>query len=73
MKLYCDPLAGFVEIPEHPRCIVSLASGLTEALVLRRHGGLFAGVSVWCPNFMPGIHAPIVGDYLKSGSPTPPA
>jgi ABC-type Fe3+-hydroxamate transport system substrate-binding protein len=65
MKLYCDPLADFVEIPEHPRRIVSLASGLTEALVHMEHGDLLAGVSIWCPNFTPGLNVPIVGDYLK--------
>ncbi|GAB4456603.1 MAG: helical backbone metal receptor [Anaerolineales bacterium] len=65
MKIYCDPLASFVEIPEHPRRIVSLASGLTEALVHMGCSDSIAGVSIWCPNFTPQLHAPIVGDYLK--------
>ncbi|PWH13076.1 MAG: ABC transporter substrate-binding protein [Anaerolineae bacterium] len=65
MKIYCDPLAGFVEIPEKPRRIVSLASGLTEALVHMGFSRLIAGVSVWCPNFTPELEAPIVGDYLS--------
>jgi ABC-type Fe3+-hydroxamate transport system substrate-binding protein len=65
MKIYCDPLGNFVEIPEHPRRIVSLASGLTEALVHMGHSERIAGISVWCPNFTPGLNAPIVGDYLR--------
>lgn len=65
MKIYCDPLAGFVEIPEKPCRIVSLASGLTEALVQMGFGRLIAGVSVWCPNFTPELESPIVGDYLS--------
>ncbi|HXF85962.1 MAG TPA: helical backbone metal receptor [Anaerolineales bacterium] len=64
MKLYCDPLSDFVEIPEHPRRIVSLASGLTEALVHMGYSDSLAGISIWCPNFMPGLNIPIVGDYL---------
>lgn len=64
MRLYCDPLSDFVEIPAHPRHIVSLASDLTEALVQMGHGDAIAGVSVWCPNFTPQLRVPIVGDYL---------
>lgn len=64
MRLYCDPLSDFVEIPAHPRRIVSLASGLTEALVEMGYGDAIAGISLWCPNFTPQLHAPIVGDYL---------
>lgn len=65
MKIYCDPLGGFVELPENPRRIVSLASGLTEALVQMGFGNLIAGISLWCPNFVPELEAPIVGDYLS--------
>ncbi len=65
MRIYCDPLAAFIEIPEKPRRIVSLASGLTEALVQMGFSNLIAGVSVWCPNFTPELNAPIVGDYLS--------
>lgn len=64
MKIYCDPLGAFVDLPEHPQRIVSLASGFTEALVEMGFGSRIAGVSVWCPNFTPALTAPIVGDYL---------
>lgn len=65
MKIYCDPLASFVEIPEKPRRIVSLASGLTECIAQMGFPHLIAGVSVWCPNFTPELEAPVVGDYLS--------
>lgn len=64
MKIYCDPLGGFVELPERPRRVVSLASGLTEALVHMGYGDSIAGISSWCPNFVPNLNVPIVGDYL---------
>lgn len=64
MKVYCDPLGDFVEIPFQPRRIVSLASGLTEALVEMGYGDALVGLSSWCPNFMPHLELPIVGDYL---------
>jgi ABC-type Fe3+-hydroxamate transport system substrate-binding protein len=65
MKIYCDPLGGFVELPEKPTRIVSLASGLTEAITQMGFGQRIAGISVWCPNFTPQLKVPIVGDYLK--------
>jgi len=68
MKLYCDPLADFVEIPEHPRRIVSLASGLTEALVHMGYGDSIVGISEFCPRYTPQLQVPIVGDYLKANN-----
>lgn len=68
MKIYCDPLNDYVNIPETPRRIVSLASGLTEALVHMGYGGSIVGISEFCPRYTPQIQAPIVGDYLKVNS-----
>ncbi|MBI4762661.1 MAG: ABC transporter substrate-binding protein [Chloroflexota bacterium] len=65
MKLYCDPLRDYVHLPEHPRRIVSLASGLTEALVHMGHSDAIVGISEFCPRYVPSLQAPIVGDYLK--------
>jgi ABC-type Fe3+-hydroxamate transport system substrate-binding protein len=65
MKLYCDPLADFVLIPDRPRRIVSLASGFTEALVHMGYGGSIVGFSEFCPRYVPEPKVPIVGDYLK--------
>lgn len=65
MKIYCDPLGSFVDLPLKPRRIISLASGLTEALVHMGYGEALVGLSLWCPNFVPQVKAPIVGDYLR--------
>ncbi|MEJ5240970.1 MAG: helical backbone metal receptor [Anaerolineales bacterium] len=65
MKVYCDPLGDFVEVPQKPQRVVSLASGLTEALVHMGYAEAIAGISSWCPNFTPDLHVPIVGDYLS--------
>lgn len=65
MKLYCDPLRDYVHLPQTPRRIVSLASGLTEALVHMGYSDLIVGVSEFCPRYTPQLQAPIVGDYLK--------
>ncbi len=69
MKIYCDPLGGFVELPEKPRRIVSLASGLTEALVEMGYGNAIVGISEFCPRYTPQLPAPTVGDYLKIDAP----
>lgn len=65
MKIYCDPLGDFVDLPEKPRRIVSLASGLTETLVEMGWGNAIVGISEFCPRYTPQLPAPIVGDYLK--------
>lgn len=65
MKIYCDPLSDYVNIPETPRRIVSLASGLTEALVCMGYSGAIAGISEFCPRYTPQLQVPIVGDYLR--------
>jgi ABC-type Fe3+-hydroxamate transport system substrate-binding protein len=65
MKIYCDPLNDYVNIPEPPRRIVSLASGLTEALVHMGYSDRIVGISEFCPRYTPQLQAPIVGDYLK--------
>ncbi len=66
LKVYCDPLGGFVDLPAWPRRIVSLASGFTEAILHLGHGERLVGVSLWCPNFLPpGLELPVVGDYLR--------
>lgn len=65
MKLYCDPLRDYVHLPESPRRIVSLASGLTEALVHMGYSHSLVGISEYCPRYVPQLQAPIVGDYLK--------
>ncbi len=65
LRVYCDPLGAFVELPVKPRRIVSLASGLTEALVHMGYSDAIAGISSWCSNFVPNLKVPISGDYLS--------
>jgi ABC-type Fe3+-hydroxamate transport system substrate-binding protein len=48
--------------------IVSLVSGSTEALFAMGAGNLVVGVTPWCANFVPGLAAPVVADYV-SGDP----
>ncbi len=64
MKIFCDPLGDFVVLPQKPQRVVSLASGLTEALVHMGYGETIVGLSSWCPNFVPQLQVPVVGDYL---------
>lgn len=65
LRVYCDPLGTFVDLPVKPKRIVSLASGLTEALVHMGYSDSIAGISSWCPNFVPDLKVPIIGDYLS--------
>ncbi len=64
IRIYSELLGDFVQLPAAPRRIVSLASGLTEALVHMGYGDSIVGLSSWCPNFTPQLHVPIVGNYL---------
>ncbi|NPV56081.1 MAG: ABC transporter substrate-binding protein [Anaerolineae bacterium] len=64
LKVFCDPLGSYVQLPAKPRRVVSLASGLTEALVHMGYGAAIAGISEFCPRYVPQLTAPIVGDYL---------
>ncbi|MCI0550129.1 MAG: helical backbone metal receptor, partial [Anaerolineae bacterium] len=65
LRVYCDPLGAFVDLPVKPQHIVSLASGLTEALVHMGYSDSIAGISSWCPNFVPHLRVSIIGDYLS--------
>lgn len=64
MRIYCDPLGSFVHIPEKPKRIVSLVSGLTEALFEIGCGAQVVGVSTYCSRYVPNLSVPAVGDYL---------
>jgi ABC-type Fe3+-hydroxamate transport system substrate-binding protein len=65
LKVYCDPLAAFVQLPAKPRRIVSLVAGFTEMLVEIGYGHALVGISAFCPRFTPELQAPVIGDYLK--------
>ena len=65
LRVYCDPLGTFVDLPVKPKRIVSLVSGLTEAFVHMGYSDSIAGISLWCTNFVPDLKVPIIGDYLS--------
>src|SRR5918996_4434370 len=65
IRVYCDPLGAFVDLPVKPKRIGSLASGFTEALVHMGYSDSIAGISSWCSNFVPNLNVPIIGDYLS--------
>jgi iron complex transport system substrate-binding protein len=65
LRVYCDPLGAFVNLPIKPQRIVSLASGFTEALVHMGYSDSIVGISSWCTNFVPTLQVPIIGDYLS--------
>lgn len=65
MKVTCEILGYSFEMPEFPKRVVSLSSGLTEALFAMGCGERVAGVSSYCSRYVPNLTAPVVGDYLR--------
>jgi len=65
LRLFCDPLGQRVELTFPPQRIVSLVSGLTEALFALGCGERVVGVSTYCRRYVPDLQAEVVGDYLK--------
>ena len=65
MKIYCENLGHRLDLPERPERVVSLTSGATEALFAMGCGRRVAGVSAYCSRYVPGLTAPVVGDYLR--------
>jgi ABC-type Fe3+-hydroxamate transport system substrate-binding protein len=64
-RVKCEPIAAFIQMPERPQRVVSLVSGLTEAIVAMGLGNRLAGVSHYCARYAPVGHLPVAGDYLK--------
>ncbi|MHB8836616.1 MAG: ABC transporter substrate-binding protein [Candidatus Methylomirabilia bacterium] len=66
MNVACELLGNTFALPAAPRRIVSLVSAATETVALL--GGLdrLVGVSPYCSRYVPGLAAPVVGDYLKA-------
>lgn len=64
-RVKCEPIAAFIQMPERPQRVVSLVSGLTEAIVAMGLGGRLAGVSAYCSRYVPTAGLPVAGDYLK--------
>ncbi len=66
LRVYCDSLGRFVSLPAKPQRIVSLVSGLTEALFEIGCGEAVVGISAYCPRYVPNLSIPVVGDYLTA-------
>jgi ABC-type Fe3+-hydroxamate transport system substrate-binding protein len=66
MKIACELLGSSFELPAAPKRIVSLVSAATETVA--QLGGLdrLVGVSPYCSRYVPGLSAPVVGDYVKA-------
>lgn len=65
MRVHCEALANRFDLPERPERVVSLSSGLTEALFEMGCGDRIAGVSSYCSRYVSDLRAPVVGDYLR--------
>ncbi|MFM2092398.1 MAG: hypothetical protein RLZZ127_2887, partial [Planctomycetota bacterium] len=64
-RLRCDHLATMVTIPDEPRRIVSLVSGLTEGLWAMGLADRVVGVSHYCRRYVDVGARAVVGDYLR--------
>jgi len=66
MKIACELLGTSFEVSAAPQRIVSLVSAATETVA--QLGGLdrLVGVSPYCSRYVPGLTAPVVGDYVKA-------
>ncbi len=65
LRVYCDSLGSFVNLSAKPKRIISLVSGLTEALFEMGYGAQVVGVSAHCSRYVPNLTVPVVGDYLQ--------
>jgi len=66
MNISCEVLGSSFKLAAAPRRIVSLVSAATETVA--QLGGLdrLVGVSPYCSRYVPGLTAPVVGDYVKA-------
>ena len=64
-RVRCDPLGEIVCLPETPRRIVSLASGLTEAIWEMGLAERVVAVSQYCQRYVDTAGRPVAGDYLR--------
>lgn len=64
-KVYNDVLDHGFQLVGRPRRIVSLVSSATEALGQMGLIDRVAGVSEYCPRYVPDLKAPVVGQYLN--------
>lgn len=65
MRVFNELLGDYVEIPEFPRRVVSLAEDLTEILFMIGAGDVVVGVSSYCNRPAEASTRPRVGTYYK--------
>lgn len=65
MKITCELTGAAFELEAAPRRIVSLVSAATETVAALGGTARLAGVSSYCSRYVPGLAAPVVGDYLR--------
>jgi ABC-type Fe3+-hydroxamate transport system substrate-binding protein len=65
MRVTCEALNHAFDMPEHPGRIMSLSSGLTEALFAMGCGSRVAGVSTYCARYVPDLSVEVAGGYLR--------
>jgi iron complex transport system substrate-binding protein len=65
MNITCELLDHRFTLDTPPKRVISLVSGLTEALFDLGCGDRIAGVSTYCNRYVPNLEKPIAGDYLR--------
>jgi len=66
MRVSSELLGNAFPLARPPRRIVSLVSAATETVAELGVGDRLVGVSPYCSRYVPGLSAPIAGDYLKA-------
>ena len=65
MRIYVGELGGYVELPDNPERIVSLAPSVTETLYMLGVWNRVVGVSVYCFKPPEARKKPLVGSYYR--------
>lgn len=65
VRVYSETLDKYVEVPDDPRRIVSLAPAITETLYMLGLEDRIAGVSIYCNKPAKAREKPRVGSYWK--------
>jgi iron complex transport system substrate-binding protein len=65
VRLYAEALDRYVDVPDEPSRIVSLAPAITETLFMLGLGDRIAGVSLYCNKPREAREKPRVGSYWK--------
>jgi ABC-type Fe3+-hydroxamate transport system substrate-binding protein len=66
VRVCCELLGNSFELPGAPQRIVSLVSAATETIAALGAADRLVGVSPYCSRYVPGLGAPVVGDYVRA-------